>query len=442
MLHDPKQLDRFTEPVDVLICGGGTVGLFLGVLLARGGRQVMVLERGDGVALPDGEEDAAHSVGRPHFGHRHGPAFGLGGTSALWGGQLAEFDAEDFADWPLDYADIAPSYAQVYRHLGPGKPGALDVMRERVGGEAPQANAAIERFFVSHVEPRQCNCHRSRPCDATRRSTDGEYPMTTVNGLGLGCARLVGGREARSSRQLVEVALELGIRHFDTAPYYGDGWSEHVLGDVLHSVEGVTVTTKIGISRPPAPIVVGRAHHCYRKVVKPILARFPAANALLLAAMKRRKLQAASPPPARPFPVDTLDAEVEASLRALRRDRVDRFLVHEPDQFSDLKGEVAARFERLRAQGLIGEFGLGYDREVAEPQGFGTVLQSRYLPQARRDDTGVVRVFHGVLRHRGPGVSAHERLRAVLAAEPDARILLSVSTVQQLRQLHAATAEV
>lgn len=77
--------------------------------------------------------------------------------------------------------------------------------------------------------------------------------MTGIDRIGLGCARLMGGSEAASSRKLVEVALALGIRHFDTAPYYGEGASETVLGNVLGGVEGVTVTTKIGIARPAAP---------------------------------------------------------------------------------------------------------------------------------------------------------------------------------------------
>ena len=263
--------------------------------------------------------------------------------------------------------------------------------------------------------------------------------MSAVARLGLGCARLVGGSEAAASRKLVETALTLGIRHFDTAPYYGDGWSEHVLGDVLHGVGDVTVTTKIGIPRPAVPIVVGRAHRAYRTVVKPVLARFPGAKAWLLAALQRRAPHVDQADPLRrPFPLDIVEAELEASLRALRRNHVDRLLIHEPDQFRDLGAEAAAVFERLRALGTIGEYGLGYGREVADPQGFGTVLQSRYLPSERRRDTGVVRVFHGVLRHRDPGTPAEARLRAVLVAEPKARILLSVSTVQQLRQLHAA----
>ena len=110
-MYEAQQLGQFRTPADVLICGGGTVGLFLGVLLARGGLQVVVLERGEGVATPSDQGDGSRSVGRPHFGHQHGRAFGLGGTSTLWGGQLAEFDPEDFAGWPLSYGDVARWYA-------------------------------------------------------------------------------------------------------------------------------------------------------------------------------------------------------------------------------------------------------------------------------------------------------------------------------------------
>ena len=64
--------------------------------------------------------------------------------------------------------------------------------------------------------------------------------MTTI---GLGCSRfgsLVGGTDAQSARGLVEAALDMGVRHFDTADIYGQGDSERFLGRLLASTMAST----------------------------------------------------------------------------------------------------------------------------------------------------------------------------------------------------------
>ncbi len=52
----------------------------------------------------------------------------------------------------------------------------------------------------------------------------------TISKIGFGCGRIYAGSEIRSSALLIEAALSAGIRHFDTAPMYGLGQSEDVLG--------------------------------------------------------------------------------------------------------------------------------------------------------------------------------------------------------------------
>ena len=71
-----------------------------------------------------------------------------------------------------------------------------------------------------------------------------------ITQIALGCGRLNGRLERRSSARIVEAALALGIRHFDTAPSYGMGTADEVLGSVLSGVDGVTITSKVGIARP------------------------------------------------------------------------------------------------------------------------------------------------------------------------------------------------
>jgi D-threo-aldose 1-dehydrogenase len=50
----------------------------------------------------------------------------------------------------------------------------------------------------------------------------------------------------------VQRALELGVRYFDTAPFYGRGLSQAVLGEALQDrTEDYVLATKIGRLRTP-----------------------------------------------------------------------------------------------------------------------------------------------------------------------------------------------
>ena len=72
-----------------------------------------------------------------------------------------------------------------------------------------------------------------------------------VSEIGFGCGN-VGGLMVRGTEQerlgAVELALQLGINYFDTAPAYGNGQSEINLGKVLKQIKSeVIVATKVGI---------------------------------------------------------------------------------------------------------------------------------------------------------------------------------------------------
>ncbi len=69
--------------------------------------------------------------------------------------------------------------------------------------------------------------------------------------LGLGSATLAGmlGTDVAddTARGLVTAALDAGIGYYDTAPHYGFGRAEHLMGDSLrYRNDGVAVSTKVG----------------------------------------------------------------------------------------------------------------------------------------------------------------------------------------------------
>lgn len=79
-----------------------------------------------------------------------------------------------------------------------------------------------------------------------------------VTTLGLGGASLAGifsAVPAEQARATVAHALDVGINYVDTAPQYGLGRSEHLVGDALRERrEGVVLSSKVGrLLRPVAP---------------------------------------------------------------------------------------------------------------------------------------------------------------------------------------------
>jgi choline dehydrogenase-like flavoprotein len=97
-IHDLRTLgDTGAIDCDVGIIGAGAAGLFLAATLAQRGVVAAVLEAG-GSASADECALGAEAVveGGAYRATRDGRAFGLGGTTARWGGQIVPHSASDF----------------------------------------------------------------------------------------------------------------------------------------------------------------------------------------------------------------------------------------------------------------------------------------------------------------------------------------------------------
>ena len=72
----------------------------------------------------------------------------------------------------------------------------------------------------------------------------------SVSELGLGCASLAGVGTSVSddqARGTLAAAIDAGISYFDTAPFYGYGRSERLVGDALrHQSDTILLSTKVG----------------------------------------------------------------------------------------------------------------------------------------------------------------------------------------------------
>ena len=171
--------------------------------------------------------------------------------------------------------------------------------------------------------------------------------------LGYGCSSLMGATGRRASLALLETAFDASIRHFDVAPMYGYGAAEGCLGEFVERHRGeVTVATKYGI--PPAANqgLLGVARRVAGPVVK------------LLPGLKRRLARAAdsvaaAPEPRAAFTAAEAKVSLERSLRELRTERIDLWLLHEVEAQDLVEDGLLRLLEDAVASGTIGSFGAG-----------------------------------------------------------------------------------
>jgi aryl-alcohol dehydrogenase-like predicted oxidoreductase len=167
---------------------------------------------------------------------------------------------------------------------------------------------------------------------------------------------------------LLECAFEAGIRHFDTAPSYGYGEAERVLGDFIRTRrDQLTVTTKYGI-QAPAVVKVRWVNLLARRVLRrlPFLRKAFSSKAQTLT-----KKCVFTPAEAR--------QSLDQSLAALKTDYVDLFLLHEPT-YADAASEALHQYlEDEVRRGRIRAFGCGGDFGVIQTASTAKLPTSRWL---------------------------------------------------------------
>jgi aryl-alcohol dehydrogenase-like predicted oxidoreductase len=146
-----------------------------------------------------------------------------------------------------------------------------------------------------------------------------------VSEIGLGAWQLAnpdwGIDDQNEALQIVHRSLEAGCNFFDTAPGYGRGRSETLLGQALESMrKDVIICTKFGYS----------------------------------------------PEGVENFNTDNIRPILEGSLRRLRTDYIDILLLHNPPR-EMMDGRTATQYaelERLKQEGKIREYGVSLDWKV------------------------------------------------------------------------------
>ena len=131
--------------------------------------------------------------------------------------------------------------------------------------------------------------------------------------IGLGCMRITSLGSTKAVRDLIDTAMDHGIKFFDHADIYAGGEAESLFGEAVDPAlrERMIIQTKCGI-RPGV---------CYD------------------------------------FSKEHILRSAEASLKRLKTDRIDVFLLHRPDTLMEPE-EVAEAFETLERQGKVRCFGV------------------------------------------------------------------------------------
>lgn len=138
-----------------------------------------------------------------------------------------------------------------------------------------------------------------------------------ISRLVFGCGHVTGGVTRRDATALLMLARRAGILHFDTAPSYGMGTAEALVGALFGTDPEVSITAKIGSRRPRLPLA--------RTIARRLLRTVRGSRQALIADDPRPAVS----PPTGYFDPSFMRRSLEISLDRLCRRPVDYLLLHE-----------------------------------------------------------------------------------------------------------------
>ena len=206
------------------------------------------------------------------------------------------------------------------------------------------------------------------------------------NPLGFGSAGITGMSSYRQAKRLLDRAFEAGIRHFDTAPLYGQGFSEKIIGAFIRNKrDQVTITTKFGLGvtkEKSIPLSLALPLNYYRK-------KWRGGGAAAVGGE-----DTPGPMHKRTISLQEVKSSLENSLRRLGTGHIDYFFLHEGLP-SFLEENAMEFLLDQKGKGVIGALGLA--------------TNSLHLRQLENKEL----TYWDVLQYEAPGLAEDGALQAL-----------------------------
>ena len=170
------------------------------------------------------------------------------------------------------------------------------------------------------------------------------YKDIVTSNLGFGTALLTRHDKISDAILNLETAYDYGIRHFDVARLYGFGHAEEIVGRfAVNRRTSITITTKSGLRSRQIPLFALPLINRLRKFVKSNAKLVNTANTAVVSGS---------------FTPVNLQRDLEKSLRKLRTDYIDFYLLHEAEVAQANSMDIINILEQEKQKGKILQFGI------------------------------------------------------------------------------------
>ena len=165
--------------------------------------------------------------------------------------------------------------------------------------------------------------------------------------FGFGCASLSSLNSRKKSLEILSIAYDNDITHYDVARLYGMGSTENILGEFAKNKrDKISIATKFGLN-PPS---IGKSNAKLISIVKGVVNKMPG--------LKRRITDKVHSNLRTDFSVKNANASLERSLKELGTHYIDYFLMHEALKDDIINDELIIFLKKKKDEGKILEFGI------------------------------------------------------------------------------------
>ena len=268
-----------------------------------------------------------------------------------------------------------------------------------------------------------------------------------VDRIGFGCVALSAHPSQRRALKCLKTAWDCGIRNFDTAPLYGQGYSEAILGRFLRSLSiterlEARITSKFGLGPVGDISLSPRLALPLHFLKKGVHSRLGGSGKRNSAHVTKPATDSTKNSDVRFVSVSDVQMQFEWTMRRLGVDQLSIYLGHELCA-EGLNDDVRGFLVRQIHAGYINQLGLGGKMGLLQPREGNEWADLSVFQYAGRN-SGVSRfienereklhIHHGVIAgNRDEDVLPSRLLARHLDAFPSVRVLFSSTRPERIR---------